>query len=173
LPDASPSVGRCAAPGSISAVCGEISIESVACPYKTQLLPPQLPPHGELPPVAGLLRRAPCSSARLCSHCAAAGDGTTTVVVLARSLHHLTSRAVDPPWPHLGDLGCGQLLDSSSDAAMNPAALLPWRSAPCVPALLEPDRRHMMCPSGPPAQTVRPSRLSGHDTRARTYSSGL
>jgi hypothetical protein len=39
--------------------------------------------------------------------------------------------------------------------------------------LLEPDRRHMACPSGPPAHTARPPRLSGRDTRARTYSSGL
>jgi hypothetical protein len=35
------------------------SVESVASPYKTQLVPPQLPSHGEIPPVAGLLRRAP------------------------------------------------------------------------------------------------------------------
>jgi hypothetical protein len=40
-------------------------------------------------------------------------------------------------------------------------------------AMLEPDRRHMACPSGLPAHTARPPRLSGRDTRARTYSSGL
>jgi hypothetical protein len=39
--------------------------------------------------------------------------------------------------------------------------------------LLEPDRRHTACPSGPPAHTARPPRLAGRDTRARTYSSGL
>jgi hypothetical protein len=43
----------------------------------------------------------------------------------------------------------------------------------CSTRLLEPDRRHMACPSGPPAHTVHPSRLSGRDTRARTYTSGL
>jgi hypothetical protein len=41
------------------------------------------------------------------------------------------------------------------------------------PKLLEPDRRHTACPSGPPAHMARPPRLSGRDTRARTYSSGL
>jgi hypothetical protein len=39
--------------------------------------------------------------------------------------------------------------------------------------VLEPDRRHTACPSGPPAHTTRPPRLSGRDTRAHTYSSGL
>jgi hypothetical protein len=39
--------------------------------------------------------------------------------------------------------------------------------------MLEPDRRHTACPSGPPAHTARPPRLSGRDTRARTYSSRL
>ena len=42
-----------------SAVCSWDSVESVASPYKTQPLPPQLPPHGEIPPMAGLVRRAP------------------------------------------------------------------------------------------------------------------
>jgi hypothetical protein len=40
-------------------------------------------------------------------------------------------------------------------------------------AMLEPDRRHMACLSGPPVHTARPPRLSGRDTRARTYNSGL
>jgi hypothetical protein len=35
------------------------------------------------------------------------------------------------------------------------------------------DRRHMACPLGPPAHTARPPRLSGRDTRTRTYSNGL
>jgi hypothetical protein len=39
--------------------------------------------------------------------------------------------------------------------------------------LFEPDRRHTACPSGPPAHTARQPKLSGRDTRARTYSSGL
>jgi hypothetical protein len=47
----------------------------------------------------------------------------------------------------------------------------PWRWQ--LPRVLEPDRRHTACPSGPPAHTARPPRLSGRDTRARTYSSGL
>jgi hypothetical protein len=39
--------------------------------------------------------------------------------------------------------------------------------------VLEPDRRHMACPSRPLAHTARPPRMSGRDTRARMYSSGL
>jgi hypothetical protein len=56
-----PTRGRIPSPLSVtsSAVCGWDSVESVASPYKTQPLPPQLPPHGEIPLMAGLVRRAP------------------------------------------------------------------------------------------------------------------
>jgi hypothetical protein len=59
------------------------------------------------------------------------------------------------PAPRLLDCGTGAVIRG------NPAHVL------------EPDHRHMACLSGPPAHMARPPRLSGHDTRAHTYSSGL
>jgi hypothetical protein len=69
-----------------------------------------------------------------------------------------------------GAPGRDECTDGGRSASLGEAPALHSKGKQGV---LEPDRRHMACPSGPLAHTARPPRLSGRDTRARTYSSGL